>query len=49
MVFAGGSGVSVVKLACDVGMSVGGGTAGHRDKAVLSDGRDVNVGRGVAR
>ena len=39
----------MVKLACDVGMSVGGGAAGYRDNAVLSDGRDVNVGGGVAR
>ena len=48
-VFAGGSGVSVVKLACNVGMSVGGGAAGNRDNAVVSDGRDVNAGGGVAR
>ena len=39
----------MVKLACDVGMSIGGGTAGNRDNAVLSDGRDVNAGGGAAR
>ena len=43
------SGVRVVELACDVGMSVGGGAAGNRDNAVVSDGRDVNAGGGVAR
>ena len=39
----------MVKLACDVEMSIGGGTAGNRDNAVLSDGRDVNEGGGAAR
>ena len=39
----------MVKLACDVGMSVGGGTAGNRDNVVLSDGRDVNADGGAAR
>ena len=39
----------MVKLACDVGMSAGGGTAGNRDNAVLSDKRDVNADRGAAR
>ena len=39
----------MVKLACDAGMSVGGGAAGYRDNAVVSDGRDVNVGGRVAR
>ena len=38
----------MVKLACDVGMSIGGGTAGNRDNAVLSDERDVNAGGGAA-
>ena len=39
----------MVKLACNVGMSVGCGTAGNRDNAVLSDGRDVNADGGAAR
>ena len=39
----------MVKLDCDVGMSVGGGTAGNRDNAVLSDKRDVNADGGAAR
>lgn len=39
----------MVKLACDVGMSVGGGAAGNRDNAVVSDARDDNAGGGVAR
>ena len=39
----------MVKLACNVGMSVGCGTAGNRENAVLSDGRDVNADGGAAR
>ena len=39
----------MVKLACDVGMSARGGTAGNRDNVVLSDGRDVNADGGAAR